>query len=120
MVVDMVPAMGPVYEMIGLELPLGEGLEINDVAPERGSEAGVDFIIVRGKITNITGSEKCVPLIKALLVDADGEEIQSVVQEPSAPMISGGEVQTFAVKIEEPSPLARSMEVTFVGRPNKM
>ncbi len=112
-------ALAPVYEMIGLTEPLGEGLEIGDVSSERTSEGGVDFLVVSGTVTNTSESEKSVPLVKALLVDGDGVEVQSVVQEPGAAVLAGGDVLQFSVTIEEPSILARRLEVTFAPRPDE-
>ncbi|MBT4039031.1 MAG: DUF3426 domain-containing protein [Rhodospirillales bacterium] len=119
MVIEMVPALEPIYEMVGLGTPLGDGLDLGKPSVERGSEGGIDFIMLKGSITNLTGSEKPVPLIKAFLTDAGGDEIQSMVQEPAAAMIPGGEVLAYSIKFEEPSPLARSLEVTFVERPKE-
>lgn len=116
-VIRMVPAIAPVYEMIGLAAPLGDGLKIDNVSSERTSEDNVDFLVVSGDISNISDSDKMVPLIKAMMVDSNGVEIQSVVQEPSAAMIPSGETLSFSVTIEEPSPLARRLEVTFAPRP---
>ena len=83
----MVPALLSVYEMVGLGETLGEGLELGNPSVDRGAEGGIDFILLKGSITNLTDDEKSVPLIKAFLTNADGEEIQSVVQEPPAAMI---------------------------------
>lgn len=116
-VLSYVPALGAVYEMIGLGATLGEGLEIRDVASERGTEGGTDFLILSGNVTNIAEDIMPLPLIKALLIDAGGEVIQSVVQEPGKMEIPAGESLRFSVKIEEPSPLARRLEVTFEPRP---
>lgn len=118
MVLQYVPALGMVYDMAGLSPALGNGLEIRNVNSERGTgEGGIDFLMLSGNVTNVAEESKPVPLIKALLIDAEGEIIQSVVQEPGATEIPAGEVLGFAVKIEEPSPLARRLEVTFEPRP---
>ena len=117
MAVQYVPALGTVYELVGLGSTLGEGLEIQNVNSERGTDNGIDFLMLSGNIANVVEEAKPVPLIKALLIDAEGEIIQSVVQEPAAMEIQGGEVLGFSVKIDEPSPLARRLEVTFEARP---
>lgn len=117
MVVEFVPAMNSVYHMIGLDTgSLGEGLEIKNVNSERAIEGGIDLLIVSGNVANISGGTKPVPLVKALLVGADGEEIQSVVQEPERAELNAGDVIGFSIKVEEPSPLARRLEVTFAPR----
>lgn len=117
LVMEFVPAMGMVYDMVGLGMTLGEGLEIRNVSSERGTSEGVDFLMLSGSITSTVEGPMPVPLIKALLIDAEGEIIQSVIQEPGATELPGGESLGFAVKIEEPSPLARRLEVTFEPRP---
>ncbi len=118
MVLQYVPAMSMVYEMVGLGAPLGDGLEIRNVNSERGSSEGVDFLVLSGNIANIEDEPKPVPLIKALLFSAEGEEIQSVIQEPGKVEIPAGEVLGFSIRIDEPSPLARRLEVTFEPRPD--
>lgn len=118
LVLQYVPAMGMVYEMVGLSAPLGEGLEIRNVNSERGSSEGIDFLMLNGNIANVTEEPRPVPLIKALLFSAEGDVIQSVIQEPGRVEIPAGEVLGFSVKIDEPSPLARRLEVTFEARPD--
>ena len=113
-----VPALSVIYELVGLNPPLGDGLEIRNVNSERGTnENGIGYLLLRGNVTNVVDGKKPVPLIKAILIGASGEVIQSIIQEPKAPEISSGEVMTFAIKIDEPSPLARKLEVTFEARP---
>lgn len=118
MVLQYVPALAMVYDMVGLGAVLGDGLEIRNVNSERGTgEGGIDFLMLSGNVTNIAEEAKPVPLIKAILIDANDEVIQAVVQEPDSAELPAGEVMGFAIKIEEPSPLARRLEVTFEPRP---
>ncbi len=117
-IVELVPQTQVVYDMIGLDTGvLGDGLEIQDVKSSRATEAGVDILVVSGTIANIEEESHDVPLVQAVLLDGEGVEMQVVVQEPPADNLPAGAAMEFQIRIEEPSPLSRRLEVTFAPRP---
>ena len=108
------PGAASVYEMIGLEgAAPGEGLDIRDVKSERALENGVDVLIVKGTISNVTDMARAVPMIRVSLYNATEEEVQAIVVPPVAPQVPPGESLPFAARLEEPAPTARRLEVTF-------
>ena len=120
MVVQYVPAMGGIYEMIGLtaEAEVGSGLVIERDEPQYTSANSVDYLIITGSISNTTEATVEIPLLKAILSNADGDPIQNVVQEPPQPSIEKMDAIGYKIEIEEPSPLARYVKVVFIPRPN--
>ena len=92
---------------------IGEGLGLDNIKSQREFESGVEVLIVRGKITNTTQDEHLVPMIRVVLYDANGEEVQSTVVAPLKNRLPGGAKVGFIAKLPEPSDLARTLEVTF-------
>ncbi|MEQ8665534.1 MAG: DUF3426 domain-containing protein [Rhodospirillales bacterium] len=118
MIVELVPETKTVYDMIGVDTGvLGDGLEIRDVQSSRATEAGIDILLVSGTIVSVDTKPAPVPLVQAILLDGEGVELQSVVQEPSQSELAPGARIEFTIRIDEPSPLSRRMEVTFAPRP---
>jgi len=117
MIMEMVPETVPVYEMIGLGEKLAAGFDIRDVTSERVTTAGVDTLVVKGLIANVSGRVRTVPRIRIDLFDANGESVQSTITDPVRIELPAGENAEFSAGIEAPSPLARRLEVTFVERP---
>ncbi len=116
MVVEMVPAMAPLYEMVGLGEEPGAGLEIPKkmLKPERITEGGMDILVVRGVVKNISDMPKEVPPLKVWLHDADGNEVQSAISTAEETQLEPGASTSFKIRVEEPSALARGINVTFI------
>jgi len=118
MVVQYVPALSPYFDMVGAHTTqLGDGLKIEEVSSQRVSSGGVDFLIITGNIVNSVDHDVETPLLKAVLSNAEGLEIQSVVQEAPEPTILSHDSIGFKIEIEEPTPLARSLNVIFAPTP---
>jgi hypothetical protein len=92
---------------------LGAGLDIRDVKSSRKVEAGVDVLVVRGVVANITEKDRMVPVIRVALYDGDGEEVQHFFAPPLKNRLQPGATIGFSAKLPEPSALARRLEVTF-------
>jgi predicted Zn finger-like uncharacterized protein len=113
-IIDMVPEAEGMYDMIGIGgSEIGEGLDIQNVKSLREVESGVDVLIVRGDVANVSEEERMVPMIKVVLYDGAGEEIQSTVAAPLKNRLPPGAKIAFSAKLPEPSALARRLEVTF-------
>lgn len=118
MVIEYVPAAEGVYSMIGLgDDALGAGLSINDVKSTRESISGKDVLVVRGVIVNVSDRERPVPLLELRLSDLDGKPVQSASTAPLKKLLAAGDQIGFKIQVEEPSALARRLEVTFIERP---
>lgn len=113
-IIDRWPGAADTYSRAGLGGDeLGAGLDIRDVKSSREVEAGVDVLVVRGVVANITEEDRMVPIIRVALYDGDGEEVQHVFAPPLKNRLQPGATIGFSVKLPEPSALARRLEVTF-------
>ena len=113
-IIDLYPPAGDIFAMVGLSgEELGEGLEFNNIKSAREVEKGVDVMVVRGEIANVSDQERMVPMIRVVLLDGNKEVIQSAVAAPLKNRLPAGATIAFGAKLPEPSALARSLEVTF-------
>ena len=113
-VIDLWPGAKDIYAMVNFGgEELGKGLDIRDVKSLREVESGVDILIVRGNVSNVSEQERMVPMIRVVLYDSNGEEVQSTLASPLKNRLPAGATTGFSAKISEPSALARRLEVTF-------
>ena len=113
-VIDLWPVAKDIYAMVNFGgEELGEGLDIRDVKSLREVESSVDILIVRGNVSNVSEQERMVPMIRVVLYDSNGEEVQSTLASPLKNRLPAGATTGFSAKISEPSALARRLEVTF-------
>lgn len=120
MVVDLWPGASDLYRMIGIQAEsIGAGLDIRGVQSAREQEEGIEVLIVRGSVANVSKQPRDVPVVQVTLFDAKGAEIHSVAVPPLKPQLAGGETIGFRAKITDPSPLARRLEVTFTSGEKK-
>ena len=114
LIVDLWPGAADIYSMVGLGgEELGAGLDIRDVKSSREVEGGVDVLVVRGVVANVTEEDRMVPMIRIALYDSAGEEVQHVIAPPLKNRLQPGVTIGFSAKLPEPSALARRLEVTF-------
>jgi uncharacterized membrane protein len=114
MIMAALPWTAAIYGAVGLGESLGGGLDIRNVRSERETEGGIEILYVRGVVANVSDKPREVPLIRVVLYDASGKEVQSTVVTPAKPQIEAGGNIAFRGRISDPSPLARRIEVTFV------
>jgi hypothetical protein len=117
MIVEMVPALAGVYEMVGLGPELGDGLEIRQVKSSRSVDKGADILDVSGQIANISTEAKAVPSIRVLITDSGENEIMSVVASPVSRNIKGRERTAFRAILKNPPPTARGVQIDFTNDP---
>jgi hypothetical protein len=114
LIVDLWPGAADIYSMVGLGSEgLGAGLNIRDVKSSREVKGGVDVLVVRGVVANVTEEDRMVPMIRIALYDSAGEEVQHVIAPPLKNRLQPGATIGFSAKLPEPSALARRLEVTF-------
>ena len=119
-IIDMAPQAAGIYEMLdfgGAEI--GEGLDIRNVKSLREVESGVDILIVRGQISNVSKEDRRVPMIQVVLYDGEGEVVQSTIAAPLKNRLPPGTSIGFSAKLPEPSALARRLEVPFTETKKK-
>ncbi len=77
-VLALVPAVAPLYQMAGLmPPPAGMPLELRDVKTARRLVAGEQVVVVEGLVSNGSSEPQLIPLLRASLIDAKGDEIES-------------------------------------------
>jgi len=112
-VVAKIPALEGVFDMFGFH-QIGEGLQIQRVDPIQETDQGLEVLVVRGQIENVDDQPRPVPMLRAILFDAEGHEIQHADAPPLKSELRKGEKMSFKIRIVEPSPLRRRMTVVFI------
>lgn len=116
-IVNTFPAAESLYSTIGLEDDsLGAGLSINDVKSTRESIGGKDVLVVRGDVVNVSERSRSVPMLELRLSDTEGNVVQSGQSAPLKNELIAGDKIAFEIQLENPSALARRLEVTFIER----
>ncbi len=129
-IIEMWPPIAKVYDMVGLDVPnVGEGLDIRELPPTREDEDGVDVLVVRAEIVNVSEEPRALPYLLIELLDP----LDRVVQRKKVPLIYDesmvstgaempmeqqflpvGETLTVETKIRRPNPTATRLQVTFL------
>ena len=113
-ITHMIPAAAGIYDMIGIGgEELGAGLKIQNVISSRETEKGQEVLIIRGLVKSISDVLQTVPMIQVDLFDGDAHSIQNSQAAPVRNKLNPGKVVGFKVRLVEPSPHARKLEVTF-------
>ena len=108
------PPAKSIFAMVGLSTDvLGAGLEIRNVQSERAVEAGVEMIVVRGVIANISDQPRPVPMIRVLVYNGEREVLRELAVEPLRKELPAGDTIGFKARVKEPSVFARGLEVLF-------
>ena len=117
-VTELWPGAKSLYDMVDFSSEaLGKGLEIRKVKSERQSENGVEILVVRGVIQNISEEKRPVPLIRVALYDSDGQEVQGVSAPPRKNELPPKGNLRFTVRLKNSPATARRLEVTFAEPP---
>lgn len=111
--VELVPQLEGVYDMLGFH-QVGEGLQIQRVQSAQETDAGLEVLVVRGQIQNVSSKIRPVPPVRAVLIDAEGAEIQHVDAAPIKSELKANETISFKIRINEPSPVRRQLKVIFI------
>jgi len=111
--VAKVPQLNDVFKMIGFH-QVGAGLQIQRVEHARESDQGLEVLVVRGQVENVADGPRPVPVLRAILFDAEGEPIQQTDAAPLKSELKKGEKMSFKIRVREPSPLSRRITVTFI------
>lgn len=107
-------ANGAFYDWIGMHVDIpGEGLEIKTGAPVRETRDGKDAIVVKGTITNITDTDRPIPIIQINAFDGNGQPVQTEHMSPEKSLLKPGEKFDFSAVIIDLVPTARRLDVTF-------
>lgn len=129
-IIELWPPIAKVYDMVGLDVPhVGEGLDIRELPPTREEEDGVDVLVVRAEIVNISEEPRALPYLLIELLDPldrvvqrkkvpliyDESLVQSGAEMPMVQqMLPVGESMEVETKIRRPNPTATRLQVTFL------
>jgi hypothetical protein len=91
----------------------GEALVIQNVGAWRKTEGGVERMLIQGQIRNDTDTMQSVPVIRAVLLDAGGAELQSAPYTPEAALLVPGESLSFTYQIPNPGPNVDWVTINF-------
>lgn len=116
-VVGMWPGAESLYASLGMQEPLGSGLDVIDTRTEFSTEGDGDTMVVRGVVVNTTDMPRPVPNLKIVLLDAEDSPVQTIVVEPSRPEVEPAGRQRFRAVVRNMAPTARRMEVQFTEDP---
>jgi predicted Zn finger-like uncharacterized protein len=111
--VAKVPQLNDVFKMIGFH-QVGDGLQIQRVEHAQETDQGLEVLVIRGQIENVADGPRPVPMVRAILFDAEGENIQHADVAPLKSELKKGEKMSFKIRVREPSPLRRRITVTFI------
>lgn len=111
--VAALPAAAPVYEALGIEArPVGAGLAIRNVMPERRRTADGDILILRGVVANTTDQPLRVPSLQVSIYRGSQLSQRKVVSPPREEL-APGETVSFNLTVQAADPLADQVTVSF-------
>lgn len=111
--VAKVPQLNDVFKMVGFH-QVGDGLQIQRVEHAQETDQGLEVLVIRGQIENVADGPRPVPMVRAILFDAEGEPIQHTDVAPLKSELAKGDKMSFKIRVREPSPLRRRITVTFI------
>lgn len=114
-IVAEVPETAEIYRKLDIPIAaVGEGLEIGGVTSVRRTVGGERRMVVSGSVVNVSGAPRELPLLRAVVSNAAGEEVLS--WEFAAPVrsLEPGEVATFETSTANP-PEDSALRVEFAG-----
>jgi len=107
-------ANGAFYDLIGMHVDIpGEGLKIMTAAPVRETRNGKDAVVIRGTITNISDTDRPVPVIQINIFDGNDAPVQTESMSPEKSLLKPGEKFDFSAVIIDLVLAARRLDVTF-------
>ncbi len=112
-VVAALPQALPLYEALGVEArPLGAGLAIRNVKPERRRTPDGEILVLRGIVANTTHEVQRMPRLKVSVLRGS-QLAQRKVVNPPLTELGGGETVSFQITVEAADPLADRVTVSF-------
>ena len=116
-IVRSFPVMEKIFSGIGIESRIiGEGLEFQNIVREEYEEDYVRKLEVKGFIANISNQPIDVPLIHVEVMDKDTNLLQSVNDKAPITTLTPDERMAFRIVINQPSPLAKYVLLTFAKK----
>ena len=113
-IVEAAPGAVRLYALLGLTVSeVGKGLELRDVKSVRRLVDGESVIIIEGLVANVSEEDRQVPLMRASLLDSDGEELDQWTFSAQAEALPPGGTTAFETSMQNP-PRAGNLSIDFV------
>ncbi|MFQ6018562.1 MAG: DUF3426 domain-containing protein [Kiloniellaceae bacterium] len=114
-IVATVPAAAKLYELVGLPgAAAGAGLELRGVTSVRRLVDGERLVVIEGLVANVSKTTRPVPLLRASLTDADGEELKRWTFATAETTLSPGGTASFQTSAKNP-PREGNLAIDFVA-----
>lgn len=112
-IIALVPGTVRLYELVGLEERVGEGLDLRDVISERRVVDGAPTLFIEGTIVNVSDRDRPVPRLRASLIDPSGVELSNWVFAAGSQTLPPGGFTTFQTEAADP-PASGSLNLVFI------
>ncbi len=110
--VRLVPQLAGLYEAIGKPVNI-RGLSLTAIDSGLVEDAQGRFLVVEGDVTNITRSDKPVPLIEIAVQDGAGQTLYTWTTEPPRQKLEPAEQMRFRARLAAPPDTGRAVSVRF-------
>lgn len=110
--VRLLPQLAGLFEALGKPVNI-RGLALSAVDGGLVEDAQGRFLVVEGDVTNITRSEKPVPLIEVSVKDADGQTLYTWTTEPPRGSLEPAGQMRFRARLAAPPETGRAVAVRF-------
>ncbi len=114
-IISLWPKFADILDDLGLRTAPGSGLSVVKMKdPQRVSEGKTEFLLVFGKISNISDRERVVPSLLMRLIDVDGTTIQNELFDPPVKSLGVGQSKEFILQLKSPHSAATRVDLDFV------
>ena len=118
-IVRILPQTEHLYSKINIEsIPYGTELEFNNIATKEYVENNLSKIDISGMVTNKGKYATTLPPVKIDIFDKNGNLLLSITEELTLPRLEAGYNILFQKTINNPTPLAKSIYITFEEKNN--
>ncbi|MGQ0662234.1 MAG: DUF3426 domain-containing protein [Pseudomonadota bacterium] len=109
------PAVRPMYAAFGVDVSFpGEGLRIEDSPTlSRVIKEDVPTLVIEGRVANLSGGERLVPRLRAVLHDTAGRELYRWEFAAASVRLAPGESAPFRTEIRQPASAAAGLSINF-------
>lgn len=118
-VVAQFPEAGKLYAKLGIETVeparVGEGLEVQDVKSVKREVDGKRLLMIEGAVVNVSDQARPVPLLRAVIIDAEGSQITEWILEVDSESLPPGGRVRFETSTEDPE-RGVNLNLIFVER----
>ena len=113
------PEAARLYAKLGIDTSkparVGEGLELQDVNSFKRDVDGTRTLMIEGAVVNVSGEERPVPALRAVITDADGGQVTEWTFTADSERLSPGGRARFETSTEDPE-LGANLSLIFVDR----